>query len=152
MGLAWNLPAPSPNYWVRQLQVPLHPTFFCFVFASYSTLLLVIRNWSCTSYFRMSPSGEVMTTLTSPIFYSDDPYVWIVHRVDVSCTFSSSDKVISTIKLANTWAFIIVRGLYSMSNWLSLIAHYTIHPTTSGLFIAFLIGWSVITKIWFAWK
>jgi len=39
-----------------------------------------------------------------------------------------------------------------MSNWLSLTAHYTIHLAASDLFIAFLIGWSVMTRIGFAWK
>ena len=32
------------------------------------------------------------------------------------------------------------------------MAHYTIRLATAGLFIAFLIGWSVITMIGLAWK
>ena len=56
------------------------------------------------------------------------------------------------MKFAKAYALITVLGWYSMSNWLSSIAHWTILPTASGLFINFLIGWSVITKIGFTWK
>ena len=36
--------------------------------------------------------------------------------------------------------------------WLSSIAHWIILHVASALFITFFIGWSVITKIGFAWK
>ena len=58
----------------------------------------------------------------------------------------------SGMKSTNARALIVVLGWYSMSNWLSLIAHWTILPAASGLFIDFLMGWSIITKIRFAWK
>ena len=84
--------------------------------ASYSDSLLVAGNWSCTPYFRMSPSGEVMMTPTPPFLYTDDPSVWAVHNIDMSCVFTSSGKVNLAINLTNTWALIAVRGLYSMLN------------------------------------
>ena len=56
------------------------------------------------------------------------------------------------MKSVNTYALIANRGLYSMSNWLSLTANYTRHPATSGLFLAFLMGWSIMTMIGCAWK
>ena len=102
-------------------------------------------------YFRTSPSGEVMTTPTPPLPFSDDPLVCIVHNSAMPIELSSG-MVNSAMKSANTWAFIVVQGLYSMLNWLSLTAHYTIRPTASGLFIAFLIGWSVMTRIKFCLK
>lgn len=64
----------------------------------YYASLLVAGNWTCTPHFKMSPFGKVMTTLTSPIFFTNVPSVWIVHKVDVSCILSSSDKVNSTIE------------------------------------------------------
>ena len=97
----------------------------------------------------MSPFGEVMTTPTLPIFFTDDPSVCIVHNFD-AFTVLSSGKVNSTIKSANTWAFMAVRGLYSMSNWLNSIAHCTIQLIAFGLLVAFLIGLSVMTRIGFS--
>lgn len=79
--------------------------------SSYSDLLLVAGNWSYTLYFRVSPSGKVLMTLTSPIFFTDDPSV-LIHSVDASCIFSPFGKVYLAIKSANTWAFIAIRGLY----------------------------------------
>ena len=43
-----------------------------------------------------------------------------------------------------------VLGRYSISNWLSSIAYWIILLAASGLFIDFLMGWSVITRIGFA--
>ena len=56
------------------------------------------------------------------------------------------------MKSAKACALIAVLGRYSISNWLSSIAHWIILPVTSGLFMDFFIGWSVITRIWLAWK
>ena len=56
------------------------------------------------------------------------------------------------MKSTRAYALMAILGWYLMSNWLSLIAHWTILPATSGLFMDFLIGWSVITKMGFAWK
>ena len=90
-----------------------------------------------------------MTTPTPPIFYIDEPFVCIVHRVDLFWISSSLGMVNSVMKSANTWAFKAIQGLYSMLNWLCSIVHCTIRPTALGLFIAFLIGWSIITKMGF---
>lgn len=84
--------------------------------ASYSTSLLMAGNWSYTPYFRMSPFREVMTIPTPPFFCTDNPSVWTVHNVDISYIFSSSNRVNSAIKSTNTWAFIAIWGLYSISN------------------------------------
>ena len=118
--------------------------------ASYSASLLVVGNWSCTLYPRTSPSGVMMMTLTPPLFRADDPSVWIVHLFDSSRISFSSGIVNSTTKSTNACALIVVLGWYSMSNWLSLITHYSILPAASSLFIDFLIGWSIITLIGFA--
>ena len=81
-----------------------------------------------------------MTTSTLPIFFTNDPFVCIVHNSD-SLSVLSLGKVNSAMKLANTWAFMLVQSLYSMSNWLNSTAHNTIRlVAASGLFIAFFIG------------
>ena len=54
------------------------------------------------------------------------------------------------MKSANAYVLIVVLGWYSMSNWLSLIFHWTILLAASSLFIDFLTGWFVITKIGFS--
>ena len=56
------------------------------------------------------------------------------------------------VKSAKACTLIAVLGWYSMSNWLSSIAHWTILLAISGLFMVFLMGWSVITKMGFTWK
>ena len=119
--------------------------------ALFSDSLLVVGNWSWTPYLKVSPSSEVMMTPTPPIFFTDDRFVYIVHNSDMFAAFSFG-KVNLAIKLANTWAFMAVRGLYSMSNWLNSIAHCTIQLAASSLLITFLIGWSIMTRIGFAWK
>lgn len=81
-----------------------------------------------------------MTMPTPPIFCIDDPSVCIVQRVCSSWFSSSSSMMNFSMKLASAWTFMAIQSLYSISNWLSLIAHYTICLTTSGLFIAFIDG------------
>ena len=56
------------------------------------------------------------------------------------------------MKSTKAYALMAVLGWYSMSNWLSSIAHWTILPAASSLFMDFLIGWSVITRMGFASK
>ena len=120
------------------------------IISLYSTSLLVIGNLSWTPYFKISLSGEMMTTPTLPLFYVDDPSVWIVQSS--SWLSSCSGEVNSAMKSTSTWAFMVVQGWYSISNWLSSMAHCIIYLVASGLFIAFLIGWYVITTIGLAWK
>ena len=110
--------------------------------ASYSASLLVTGNLSWTPYLRTVFSGEVTTMPAPPPFWVDDPSVFIVQR------FSMLPGVVNyAMKLANACAFIAILGRYFMSNWLSSIAHCTIRPAASGLFIAFLMGWSIITMM-----
>ena len=56
------------------------------------------------------------------------------------------------MKSAKAYALMAVLGRYSISNWLSSIAHWIILPVALGLFMDFFIGWSVITRIGLAWK
>ena len=92
-----------------------------------------------------------MTTRTPPFFWAVKPSVCIVHRSVSSGRLSSFGRVNSAMKSAKAYALIAVLGWYSMSNWLSSIAHWTILPVASGLFMDFLMGWFVITKVGFAW-
>lgn len=117
--------------------------------ASYSASLLVMWNWSWTLYFKMSPLGVIMTTLAPPLFYTDDPSICIVRWIGSSWFSSCLGMVNIVMKSTSAWAFMAVRGLYSMLNWLSSMAYYIIHPTALGLFIAFLMVWFVITMIEF---
>ena len=119
--------------------------------ASYLVSLLVVGNYNLTLYFRISYSGDMRTIPTSPTFSVANPSVWIVH-VFIWGFSSLWGQVNSTMKSARTWALIATRGQYSMSNWPSSMAHWTRHPTTSILFIVFLISWSVMTTMGCAWK
>ena len=61
-----------------------------------------------------------------------------------------SRRVNSVMKSARAYALMAVLRWYSMLNWLSSIAYWTILPTSLGLFMDFLMGWFVITKMGFA--
>ena len=60
-----------------------------------------------------------------------------------------SRRVNSVMKSARAYALMAVLRWYSMLNWLSSIAYWTILPTALGLFMDFLMGWFVITKMGF---
>ena len=77
---------------------------------------------------------------TPPLFYVDDPSVWIVQRAGSSGLSLCLGEVNSAMKFDSAWAFMAVLGRYFMSNCLSLMAYCIIHPVASGLFIAFLMG------------
>ena len=81
-----------------------------------------------------------MTTFTSPLFWADEPSVCIVHCSVSLMRLSSSGRVNSAMKSARAYALMAVLGWYSMSNWLSSIAHWTILLVASGLFMDFLMG------------
>ena len=55
--------------------------------AFYFALLFIAANCNLTAYFNVSFSGDIFTTLASPIFLVADPSVWTVH---VSIEGSSS--------------------------------------------------------------
>ena len=87
-----------------------------------------------------------------PLFCVDDPSVCIVHSIG-SFWFSLCLSMVNFVmKSASAWTFMVALGLYLMLNWLSSMAHYTIRPTTSGLFITFLMGLFDIKMMGFAWK
>ena len=90
-------------------------------------------------------------TSTLLIFFTDDPSIYTVYNSDEFAVLSFG-KVNLAIKPTNTWDFMVVQGLYLMSNWLNSITHCTIRSAASGLLIAFLIGWFTMTRIGFAWK
>ena len=81
-----------------------------------------------------------MTTPTPPLFWADELLVYIVHRSILLVRLSSSGRVNLAMKLAKACALMVVLGWYSILNWLSSIAHWTILPATLGLFMDFLMG------------
>ena len=112
--------------------------------ASYFSSLFDVANWSCNPYLRTYLSGNIKLT-TTPLS-SLMPSAWIFQN----CVWSSPEKVNSTINSTNSCALIVDQGLYSMLNLLSSTAYCTRRLVTSGLFIAFMIGWSIITMIGYA--
>ena len=141
------------SFWTNRFLAPSAFSSLSLVnIPSYSASLLVAGNFSWTSYLSTSPSGVVMTTPTLLLFCVDEPSVCIVHHSTSSVRLSSSEKVNSMMKSTKAYALMAVLGWYSMSNWLSSIAHWTILPAASSLFRDFLMGWFVITRIGFAWK
>ena len=141
------------SLWTIRLSAPsAFPNLNLVSIPSYSASLLVAENFNWTSYLSISPSGAVMTTLTPSLFYVDEPSVCIVHRSISLVRLSSSGRVNSAMKSTKAYALMVVLRWYSISNWLSSIAHWTILPAASGLFMDFLMGWSVITEMGFAWK
>ena len=84
--------------------------------ALYSASVLVIRNWIWTPYFKVSPSGVVMTTPTPPLFCVDDSSVWIVQRLGSSWLSLCSGMVNFAMKSTSAWAFMAILGRYSMPN------------------------------------
>ena len=89
------------------------------------------------------------TPIPPPPFWADEPSICIVHHFVSSVRPSLTGKVNSAMKFARAYALIAILGWYSMLNWLSLIAYWTILPATSGLFMDFLMGRSVITRMGF---
>ena len=89
----------------------------------YSSSLLVAENSSWTQYLSISPSRVMIMNPILPLFGTGEPSVWIVHLSTSFVAPSSSGIVNLTLKSANSYALIAILGWYSMSNWLSLIAH-----------------------------
>ena len=89
-------------------------------------------------------------TLTPPARWLDKLFVRIIHVVGPSS--SSSFPMNLATKSTKAWALITALGRYSMSNSLSSIAHKTIRPATSVLFIALRNSLSVWTTMVCAWK
>jgi len=89
----------------------------------------------------------MMMTPTPPLFWADEPSVYIVHHSVSSGRLFSSGRVKSATKSAKAYALIAIIEWYSMLNWLRSIAHWTILLAASGLFMDFLMDWPVITKM-----
>ncbi|KAL2480642.1 Uncharacterized protein Adt_33608 [Abeliophyllum distichum] len=110
--------------------------------ASYSASLLVTGNSKRSEYSSSSASRErIMTPALEPSLL-DDPSTYII-QVALSSMGGALGRVSSAIKSAKTYAFIAVRGLKSISNSLSSIAHFKRCPDVSGLCSICLSGWSV---------
>ena len=64
-----------------------------------------------------------MTTPTPPLFWADEPSVCdVTHSISL-VRLSSSGNVNSAMKSARAYTLMAVLRWYSMSNWLSSIAH-----------------------------
>ena len=112
------------SLWINRFFTPsAFPSLNPVNMPSYSTSLLVAGNLSWTPYLSISPSGLVMTTLTPGLFWANELSVWIVHHSASLVGLSSSGKVNSAMKSAKACALMAVMGRYSISNWLSSIAH-----------------------------
>ena len=118
--------------------------------ASYSALLLVVKNQRQTTHSIVSPSDDCSKTLAPLSYWLDKPSVHIIHAID----FSSSSFLVmnSTIKSTKACALIVVLGQYQTSNSLSSIVHRTNRPVASELFIIFCSSLSIWTTKVCAWK
>ena len=114
--------------------------------ASYSTSLLVIRNYRQTMHSISSLSGEWSTIPAPSACLLDDSFMWILHGGYSSAPWPSI-LVNFAMKSTTTYPFILVHGQYCTSNSLNSIAHSVIHPMASGLLIALYKGLSVKTII-----
>ena len=113
--------------------------------ASYSTSLLVVKNWRWTAHSIVSPSSDYIKTPAPLAHWLDELSVHIVHAISFSSL--SSPVMNSTMKSTKACALIMVLGRYWTSNSLSLIAHKTSRRATSELFIVFHNGLSIWTTM-----
>ena len=90
---------------------------------SNSASLLMVKNFRWTLYLIISSSGMMITTPTPPLFWADESSVCIIYRSVLSGRLSSFGRVSLAMKSAKVCILIAVLGWYSMSNWLSSIAH-----------------------------
>ena len=141
------------SFWTNRFLAPsAFPSLSPVSIPSHSTSLLLAGNFSWTPYLSTSPSGVVMTTPTPLFCWADEPSVYTIHCSSSFVRLPSSGRVNSAMKSARACALMAILGCYSMLNWLSSITHCTILPAALILFMVFLMGWSVITRIRFAWK
>ena len=110
--------------------------------ALYPASLFVVGKSNQTINSTSSPFGLQSTTPTPPACLVDDLSVWILHGWN-SPTPWPSMFVNFAVNSAITCHFMAMRGLFYTSNSLNSIAHSTIRPATSGLFIALCIGLSI---------
>ena len=119
--------------------------------ASYSASLLEVRNPNLSAYSMSIPSGEVRIR-PSPLpcaFDAPSTDSFQMEGLVSICAFSAgSAEVNSMTKSAKICPFIVVFGLYRMSNSLSSMAHFINLLEVSGLcntcFIRYYVGTSIV--------
>ncbi|KAL2513265.1 hypothetical protein Adt_18865 [Abeliophyllum distichum] len=100
---------------------------------SYYALLLVVGNLKRREYSSSFESGLIIITPTLEPSLLDDPSTYIFHSVITFSPFLDIGRAVSSvIKSANTWDFMAVLGLKSMSNSMSSIAYFNNLPEVSG--------------------
>ena len=112
------------SFWTnRFLALSAFPSLSPVNISLYSTSLLVAENFSWTSYLSTSSLRVVMTTLTPPFYWANEPSVCTIHCSSSFVRLPSSGRVNSAMKSARAYALMAILGWYSMSNWLSSIAY-----------------------------
>ena len=118
--------------------------------ASYSASLLEARKPNLRVYSVSIPSGEIRISpaplpwaLTAPL--TDNFQMWRSGASWAAPVVYA--RVNSMMKSAKICPFIIVLGLYLMSNSLNSIAHFFSLPEVSGLWSIYFIGYSVGTSM-----
>ena len=118
--------------------------------ASYSASLLEVRNPNLSAYSMSIPSGEVRIR-PAPLpcaFEAPSTESFQVERsVVVWASLAGSADVNSMTKSSKTFSFIVVFGMYLISNSLSSMAHFISLPEVSGLRNTCFIGYSVGTSM-----
>ena len=118
--------------------------------ASYSASLLEVRNLNLSAYSMSIPSGEVRIrpALLPCAFDALFTKSFQMEGLVSVCVFSAgSAEVNSMTKFAKICHFIVVFGLYRMSNSLSSMAHFINLLEVSGLCSTCFIGYYVGTSI-----
>ena len=118
--------------------------------ASYSASLVVAWNPNLSAYSMSIPSGEVRIK-PAPLpcaFVALSTESFQMGRSVGARVFSvGSAEVNSMTKSAKTYPFIVVFGLYLMSNSLSSMAHFINLHEVSGLCNTCFIGYSIGTSM-----
>ena len=103
------------SFWTNRFLTPsAFPSLSPISIPSYLASLLVVENFSWTPYLSTSPSGVVITTLTPPLCWADEPSICTVHRSTLLVRLPSSRRVNSTMKSAKAYALMAILGWYSM--------------------------------------
>jgi hypothetical protein len=116
--------------------------------ASYSASLLeACGKLILSTYFNLSPCGDIRTTPAHVPWTLFDPSKYIVHTLDRSggLVFCSSSH--SAVKSGNTWDLIAFRFSYVMSRGDNSIPHKETRPVVVGLLSILDSGASLTTMI-----
>lgn len=122
--------------------------------ASYSASLFEAEKPNLMDCFSLSPEGDMRTTLASSLFFFEDPTTYIIHVSPFLMLSVSRLLYLGSLmmKSTNTWPLRLCRGLYSIPNLPSSMAHLTNRPERSNICKTTYIGWSVRTTMACAWK